>query len=78
MTRGELEAAIADLEAAKLARLRGEARIKIAYEGTTVEKALPTLLEIEKALAMYRIELARLTGRPAGPGPVRFGFGARP
>ncbi len=78
MTVEELKVVIADLEAAKLARLRGESRLKVAYEGTIVEKALPTLAEIEQALVQYRIQLARLTGQPTGYGPIAVRFGGRP
>lgn len=75
MTREELEAAIADLEQAKLMRLKGKTRRRVSYEGTMTEMELPSLAEINQALAEYRLKLSRLTGGLSGLGPVRPGFG---
>lgn len=77
MNQQELEAAIADLEEVKLMRLKGKTRRRVSYEGTMTETELPTLTEINQALAEYRLQLAQITGAPSRLGPVRFGFGGR-
>ncbi len=78
MTLAEIDAEIAALEAARSARLRGEARLRVQYEGAMVEKALPTLAEITGEIARLKVARSKITGEPSGYGPIGVGFGCRP
>lgn len=71
MTREDLESAIAELEAAKRARLLGKSRVSASSEGESVGYQLATLAEIEQELTRLRMQLAQMTGQPSGLGPVR-------
>lgn len=70
MTREDLEAAIAELEAAKRARLLGKSRVTTSAEGESVGYQLASLAEIEQELARLRLQLSKLTGQPSGLGPI--------
>lgn len=78
MTVAEIDAEIAALRSYRSARLRGETRVKVGYEGVQVENALPTLEEIAQEIARLEAKKAAMTGQPSGGGPIRVGFGARP
>ena len=75
MTREEIEAAIADLEAAKRSRLLGRGRVSASSEGQSVTYQLGSLEEINQELARLRLQLSRLTGQPSGLGPIYPRFG---
>lgn len=77
MTLEEIDDALAKLRAAKLQRLTGGTRTKIAYVSGSVEKAVATLEEINMEIARLELDRARLTGCASGGGPIRVGFGAR-
>ncbi|RXF72112.1 hypothetical protein [Hansschlegelia zhihuaiae] len=78
MTLAELDAAIAELEAAKRARLTGVMVSKVSYDSrVATEFAAATVAEIEQELTRLRVERARLTGCPSPVRPVYAGFGSR-
>lgn len=78
MTLEEIDAAIAALEAARLAKLTGRQVVKSTYPETgSVELATATVAEIALEICRLKIERSRLTGQPSGVGPVRIGFGRR-
>jgi hypothetical protein len=79
MTLVEIDAAIAALEAARLAKLTGRQVVKSSYPDVgSVELATATVAEIAQEIARLKIQRAQLTGQPSGFGPVRAGFGCRP
>ena len=79
MTLPEIDAAIAALEAARLAKLIGRQVVKSSYPDVgSVEVATATVAEIAQEIARLKIARSQLTGEPSGFGPVRAGFGCRP
>ena len=76
-TAAEIEAMIASLETAKLARLTGGVRTKVSYTSGSVEKQVASLEEINAEIVRLKVLLGKLTGRATGVGPVRVGFGGR-
>jgi hypothetical protein len=78
MTISEIDAAIAALEAARSQRLLGGVRVKVAYEGTMVEKSVASLEEINGEIARLQAMRSRLAGGVSGLGPIRPRFGSRP
>ena len=77
-TVAELDAAIAALEAAKLARLTGRQATKVGYDGKiSTEFASSTVAELEAEIMKLRAERARLTGERSPVRPVYAGFGSR-
>lgn len=77
MTLEEIDAALSQLRAAKLQRLTGGVRTKVAYSGGSVEKAVATIEEINMEIARLELDRARLTGSSSRGGPIRIGFGDR-
>ncbi|EFO33914.1 hypothetical protein TRICHSKD4_1033 [Roseibium sp. TrichSKD4] len=78
MTREEIEQTIADLEAAKRQQLLGRQRVEITgSQGGGVKYQLASLSEINQEIALLKIELAKLTGRSSGVGPVLARFGGQ-
>ncbi len=77
MTLDEIDAALTQLRAAKLQRLTGGTRTKIAYASGSVEKSVASIEEITMEIARLELERAKLTGCASGGGPIRIGFGHR-
>lgn len=77
MTLEEIDAALGALRAAKLQRLTGGTRTKIAYASGSVEKSVGSIEEINMEIAGLELARARLTGERSGGGPIRIGFGDR-
>jgi hypothetical protein len=79
MTVDEIDAAIASLEAAKLAKLTGRQLASSNFPDTGgVTFSTSTVGEINREIARLRIERSKITGEPAGYGPFVPGFGGRP
>lgn len=77
MTIEEIDAALTQLRAARLQRLTGGVRTKIAYSGGSVEKAIGSMEELNMEIARLELERGKLTGSRSGGGPIRIGFGDR-
>ena len=77
MTLEEIDTALGELQAAKMARLTGNAVTKTGYSDGSAEFAVASLTEINGEIARLEMLRARLTGGRSGLGPVRFGFGDR-
>ena len=77
MTLEEIDTALSQLRAAKMQRLTGGTRTKVAYVGGSVEKSVASLEEINMEITRLEMERGRLTGDATVGGPIRIGFGAR-
>jgi hypothetical protein len=73
----EIEAELAALRAARITRLTSGALTEITHQSGGVKKQVATLEDINQAIALLELELARATGSSSGLGPIRIGFGGR-
>jgi len=77
LTVDQIDQMLADLRAAKQARLTGGANIRVSYEDGSVEKQLATLAEIDGEIARLSVLRSRLSGTPSGIRPLHIRFGGR-
>lgn len=80
MTVAEIDAEIAELEAALSTWLKGEHVSEVGYDGTNVRfggdlLARPAM--IRQQIASLKDQRARLLGQKSPNGPMNFGFGGR-
>lgn len=76
-TLADVQQQLADLRAAKQARLTGGVRTKTAFTSGSVEKQFASLAEIDGEIARLEVIEARLAGTSTRNGPIHIGFGAR-
>ena len=66
MTLAEIDAAIAELEAARQTRLIGKQRAEVSYTSGRVRFAEVPVAEISAEIARLKVQRAKLTGEASG------------
>jgi hypothetical protein len=78
MTLDQINAKIAELEAAKTRILTGQNRKSVRYDRGGAEFSEVKLSDINAELMKLRIMKSKLDGSDSGVGPFGFTFGPRP